>query len=320
MKKHTIFLLLIGTFLNAQSSAELYIKRFAKTAIQEMEKYNIPASITLAQGMLESGNGKSNLASRSNNHFGIKCHASWSGERVYHDDDAKGECFRKYESPWWSFRDHSKFLQGNRYQGLYKYDQKDYKSWARGLKKAGYATNPKYADLLISKIEKHQLWRYDRMNSQVSDRELENALSAAFGKGEKPAPVITTPEVAATPVANNKPHIIHKHQTGKLPYIIARAGDTWDNIAAETGVKIKKLTMYNDVALDRAVIPGQYVFLKKKKSRAKVKYHTVRSGEDMYQIAQKYGVRLGKLYERNLMRIGEQPRIGDIISLKKKKK
>ncbi len=330
MKKYTVIFLLIGTFINAQSSAEIYIKRFAKTAVGEMEKYGIPASITLAQGMLESGYGNSDLANRSNNHFGIKCHSSWTGERVYHDDDAKGECFRKYESPWWSYRDHSKFLQKKRYQGLYQYDQKDYKSWARGLKKAGYATNPKYPELLISKIEKYQLWRYDYMTNQNIDGELDGALAATFKQGGNTpppvvpttptTPVVTKPVTPTKPVVSNEPHTVHKHRTGKLPYVIARNGDTWDKIAAEMDIKIKKLVEYNDVAIDRAVIPGQYIFLKKKKSRAKEKYHTVQPGEDMYRIAQKHGVRLGKLYEKNLMRIGEQPNVGDVIYLKKKKK
>ncbi len=332
MKKQWILFLLIGTFLQAQSPAELYIKRFAKTAVAEMEKYGIPASITLAQGMLESAYGKSNLVNRSNNHFGIKCHSSWKGERVYHDDDAKGECFRKYPSAWWSFRDHSKFLQKKRYQNLYNYDQKDYKSWAKELRRAGYATNPKYPELLIAKIEKYQLWRYDYMSNQTIDGELSGALAAAFDSREtqrpdavskvepskKPAVVASVPENVS--VDQNKPHKIHQHRTGKLPYVIARHGDTWDIIAAEFDVKIKKIVEYNDVALDRAVIPGQYIFLKKKKARAKEKYHKVQSGEDMYQIAQKHGVRLGKLYEKNLMRIGEQPQVGEVISLKKRKK
>ncbi len=328
MKKLLVFFLLIGNFLQAQSSAELYIERFAKTAIAEMEKYGIPASITLAQGMLESGYGKSDLVLRSNNHFGIKCHSSWTGERVYHDDDAKGECFRKYESAWWSFRDHSKFLQKKRYEGLYGYDQKDYKSWAKGLKNAGYATNPKYPELLISKIEKYQLWRYDYMTNETIDNELEGALAAAFGQEHipptttttQPETTVTKPDTSVATVVEKGPHEVHKHRTGRLPYVIAREGDTWDTIAGEFDIKIKKLVEYNDVAIDRAVTPGQYIFLKKKKSRAKEKYHTVKPGEDMYLIAQKHGVRLGKLYEKNMMRIGEQPHVGEVISLKKRKK
>ncbi|MFV0530972.1 MAG: glucosaminidase domain-containing protein [Flavobacteriales bacterium] len=320
MKKQWIFFILIGTLLHAQSPAELYVKRFAKTAIDEMEKYSIPASITLAQGMLESSYGGSDLTNRSNNHFGIKCHSSWTGERVYHDDDARGECFRKYSSPWFSFRDHSKFLQKKRYQHLYTYDSKDYKSWAKGLKKAGYATNPKYPELLISKIEKYQLWRYDYMTSQTVDKELSGALAVAFSGQKIDSPAIAANPSPAVTQPSNSTHQIYKHRTGKLPYIIAQQGDTWDNIAAEFDIKIKKIVAYNDVALDRSVTPGQYVFLKKKKSRAKEKYHTVRQEEDMYQIAQKYGVRLGKLYEKNLMRIGEQPKAGDVISLKRKKR
>ena len=130
-----------------------YIDRFQEVAISEMKLYGIPASITLAQGLLESNNGNSMLATKANNHFGIKCHSNWEGKRIYKDDDAKNECFRVYSSAWESFRDHSKFLQSNRYQFLYEFKSTDYKSWARGLKKAGYATDPKYPDLLIKIIE-----------------------------------------------------------------------------------------------------------------------------------------------------------------------
>lgn len=140
-----------------------YIKKYAPIAVSEMHKYNVPASITLAQGILESGNGRSQLASKSNNHFGIKCHTTWTGERVYHDDDELGECFRKYSDVKYSYRDHSLFLtQRSRYADLFKLKISDYQGWAKGLKKAGYATDPKYPDKLISLIERFDLWQYDQ--------------------------------------------------------------------------------------------------------------------------------------------------------------
>jgi flagellum-specific peptidoglycan hydrolase FlgJ len=139
-----------------------YIDTYSTIAMEEMLQYGIPASITLAQGILESGAGYGELTSKANNHFGIKCHNSWTGERVYHDDDAKGECFRKYKDPKYSFRDHSLFLTGrSRYQGLFKLKKNDYKGWAKGLKKAGYATDPKYPDKLISIINRYDLTQYD---------------------------------------------------------------------------------------------------------------------------------------------------------------
>jgi len=140
----------------------IYIDNYKQIAKEEMLQYGIPASITLAQGILESGAGRGQLTSKANNHFGIKCHGSWTGERVYHDDDEKGECFRKYKDPKYSFRDHSLFLtQRSRYQDLFKLKKRDYKGWAKGLKKAGYATDPKYPNKLISIIERYDLTKFD---------------------------------------------------------------------------------------------------------------------------------------------------------------
>jgi flagellum-specific peptidoglycan hydrolase FlgJ len=149
--------------MTAEQRMSMYIESFAPIAIEEMRLYGIPASITLAQGILESGSGSGTLAIKANNHFGIKCHTTWTGERVYHDDDELGECFRKYTDVKYSYRDHSLFLtQRSRYADLFKLKISDYQGWARGLKKAGYATDPKYPDKLISLIERFDLWQYDR--------------------------------------------------------------------------------------------------------------------------------------------------------------
>ncbi|WP_196885263.1 glucosaminidase domain-containing protein [Aureivirga sp. CE67] len=153
----------------------MYIETYRKIAIDEMKKYGVPASITLAQGILESGRGQSKLASKSNNHFGVKCHKDWKGPKVYHDDDRKGECFRKYKHPKYSFRDHSLFLvERDRYSFLFEYKVTDYKRWAKGLKKAGYATDPKYPAKLISIIEKYELHKYDKnvKATHVKDKKL----------------------------------------------------------------------------------------------------------------------------------------------------
>ena len=161
-----LFLFLFYVIAEAQNKTEVYIAKYSSIAIDEMNRYNIPASITLAQGILESGNGESRLATQGNNHFGIKCHDNWNGETIIEDDDEKGECFRRYSKVSDSYRDHSLFLtERGRYSFLFKYKNTDYKKWAKGLKKAGYATNPKYANLLIDLIEKYDLGRFDNGNS-----------------------------------------------------------------------------------------------------------------------------------------------------------
>jgi hypothetical protein len=172
MKKFLLILLIISpVLLVAQSKTESYISKYSSIAVDEMEKYGIPASITLAQGILESGNGESRLATEGNNHFGIKCHSNWSGKTIIEDDDEKGECFRKYDKVTDSYRDHSLFLtERGRYSFLFEYKKSDYKKWAKGLKKAGYATNPNYPTLLIDLIERYELYTYDK--GEQSDKQL----------------------------------------------------------------------------------------------------------------------------------------------------
>ena len=172
MKKFLLILLIISpVLLVAQSKTESYISKYSSVAIDEMEKYSIPASITLAQGILESGNGESRLATEGNNHFGIKCHSNWNGKTIIEDDDEKGECFRKYDKVTDSYRDHSLFLtERGRYSFLFEYKESDYKKWAKGLKKAGYATNPNYPTLLIDLIERYELYTYDKV--EQSDKQL----------------------------------------------------------------------------------------------------------------------------------------------------
>ena len=172
MKNLLLILFLFSSFLGfSQSKTERYILKYSNTAVAEMERYGIPASITLAQGILESGNGESRLAVEGKNHFGIKCHSNWNGETIIEDDDEKGECFRKYSKVSDSYRDHSLFLtEKGRYSFLFEYKKSDYKKWAKGLKKAGYATNPKYPTLLIDLIEKYELYTYDK--AKQSDKQL----------------------------------------------------------------------------------------------------------------------------------------------------
>ena len=293
MKKLILSLLTITLCLAIQAQPrnkqyESYIKKYRELAVEEMKKYHIPASITLAQGLLESGAGKSELARKSNNHFGIKCGGDWRGKTVSHDDDACGECFRAYKHPKDSYEDHSKFLVGRpRYASLFKLKITDYKGWARGLKKAGYATNPRYADQLIGIIELYELYKYDEKN---------------YLKWIK-----KNPNPHQTYIAND------------LLYIVVRAGDSWKSISQEFDISQKKLRKYNDLYKGYALQVGDILYLEQKNKRADEDHivHVLRAGESMYSIAQKYGIRLKNLYKLNKMHEDDPtPEVGTILRLR----
>ena len=293
MKKLKLFLILIICCLTLQAQTrnkqyEAYIKKYRELAVEEMKKYHIPASITLAQGLLESGAGQSALARKSNNHFGIKCGSDWYGKTVSHDDDARGECFRAYKHPKDSYEDHSKFLAGRpRYASLFNLNITDYKGWARGLKKAGYATNPRYADQLIGIIELYELYKYDDKN---------------YLKWLK-----KNPNPHQTYIAND------------LLYIVVRAGDSWKSISQEFDISQKKLRKYNDLYKGYALQVGDILYLEKKNKKADKEHigHVLRAGESMYSISQKYGIRLKNLYKLNKMDEDDSaPEIGTILRLR----
>ena len=293
MKKLKLFLILIICCLTLQAQTrnkqyEAYIKKYRELAVEEMKKYHIPASITLAQGLLESGAGQSALARKSNNHFGIKCGSDWYGKTVSHDDDARGECFRAYKHPKDSYEDHSKFLAGRpRYVSLFKLNITDYKGWARGLKKAGYATNPRYADQLIGIIELYELYKYDDKN---------------YLKWIK-----KNPNPHQTYIANG------------LLYIVVRAGDSWKSISQEFDISQKKLRKYNDLYKGYALQVGDILYLEKKNKKADKEHivHVLRAGESLYSISQKYGIRLKNLYKLNKMDEDDPaPKIGTILRLR----
>ena len=293
MKKLKLFLILIICCLTLQAQTrnkqyEAYIKKYRELAVEEMKKYHIPASITLAQGLLESGAGQSALARKSNNHFGIKCGSDWYGKTVSHDDDARGECFRAYKHSKDSYEDHSKFLAGRpRYASLFNLNITDYKGWARGLKKAGYATNPRYADQLIGIIELYELYKYDDKN---------------YLKWLK-----KNPNPHQTYIAND------------LLYIVVRAGDSWKSISQEFDISQKKLRKYNDLYKGYALQVGDILYLEKKNKKADKEHivHVLRAGESMYSISQKYGIRLKNLYKLNKMDEDDSaPEIGTILRLR----
>ena len=293
MKRHLIYLLTIFVCLSLQAQTrnkqyEDYIKQYRDLAVDEMKKYHIPASITLAQGLLESGAGQSTLARKSNNHFGIKCGSDWQGKTVRHNDDARGECFRAYKHPKQSYEDHSKFLAGRpRYASLFKLKITDYKGWARGLKKAGYATDPRYAQRLIDIIELYDLDKYDKKGGLKWMKE------------------------------NPNPH--QPYIANGLLYMVVRAGDTWKSISKEFDISQKKLRKYNDLYKGYELQPGDILYLEKKNRRAQKEHivHVLRAGESMYLISQKYGIRLKNLYKLNKMDADEPaPEVGTILRLR----
>lgn len=277
-----------------------YIERYKDDAIKEMMKSGVPASITLAQGILESGDGNSPLAVYAKNHFGIKCHSGWKGKSMRLDDDEKNECFRKYETVYESFKDHSDFLvTRSRYDFLFELKVTDYKGWAKGLKKAGYATNPKYANLLIMLIEKNNLSQYDN-----------------YAKVPPIKPTKTrTPKVLASS-SQSRVVKLHNH----IKYVKVKKGDTYYRITQDFDMNLWQIFKYNDLNESDVLKIGDIIYLQPKKNKAKVKFHTAKKGETMRDISQFYGVKLKKLYKKNRMFMGTQPNEGDKIYLKSKKR
>ena len=280
-----------------------YIEQYAPMAQEQMRKYKIPASITLAQGLLESGAGRSTLARMSNNHFGIKC-ADWKGKSVRHDDDARNECFRAYDSAAESFEDHSKFLVGrSRYASLFTWKITDYKGWAIGLKRAGYATDPSYANRLISIIEDYELYRYDV--SKAASKRTEDA-----------------PKKYSARQLRRKPWLANPHEifiANGLAYVVVREGDTFEMLGKELGISSKKLMKYNDLSnTDYPLSEGDILYLKTKNNSASGDHvcHIVREGDSMYGISQRYGIKLKKLYKLNAKEYDYIPEVGDRIWLK----
>ena len=269
-----------------------YIDKYKDLAIEQMKEHKIPASITLAQGLLESGAGMSELARKSNNHFGIKCGGSWKGRTVRHDDDARQECFRAYKNPRDSYEDHSTFLtRGARYAFLFKLDITDYKGWARGLKKAGYATDPSYANRLITIIEDYDLYKYDSQGV-YSKRKL------------RKHPWLLNPHPVY--IAND------------IAYVVARSGDTFKELGDEFDISWKKLVKYNDLHKDYTLEAGDIIYLKGKKKKASKRYtvYIVKDGDSMHTISQKYGIRLKNLYKMNRKDDEYIPEVGDRLRLR----
>ncbi len=295
---------------NAQrQTTEGYIGLYKDLAIKNMQLKKVPASITLAQGILESGNGNSTLATKANNHFGIKCHKGWEGGTMYIDDDAPNECFRKYGSVLESFEDHADFLAGReRYSGLFLLEITDYKGWAQGLKDAGYATNPKYATSLIDLIEKYKLYEYDQQaldqnvvvnnnnnNNNSSNNTNNNTNSGVF--------------------------------TGKIVYINGlkaikvQKGQTKNELAIAFELKVKQIERFNEIGAGDELYEGEVIFLEPKRASAELAYktHEVKAGDTFYSIAHQYGMKTQALMKKNNMWYGSVIKVGDKLNLRKKK-
>jgi len=294
-------------------TTEAYIEQYKDIAIKKMKEYRIPASITLAQGILESGSGNSRLASEANNHFGIKCHKDWTGKTIYMDDDEKNECFRKYKKAEDSYNDHSLFLtQRGRYEFLFDYKTTDYKSWAYGLKKAGYATNPKYPELLIRLIDKYDLSQYDSPVSRKHKKNDSNSAAIAAAL----AGSITKPKLEPIDQTSSKGRKMFEINGVKL--IVAEKGDSYSVLAAEFGIYSWQIRNYNDLEKKHELKEGELIFLEKKKGKAgkSFKYHVVVQGETLQYISQIYGIRLKKLLKKNKLPEGIQVPAGTQLKLR----
>lgn len=282
--------LAVGPLTNAgiiDPRTEKYIINFQDIAIEQMEKYKIPASITIAQGILESNSGESSLTKKSNNHFGIKCHSTWTGERTYANDDAENECFRVYASSRESFEDHSLFLQNNkRYKSLFTLKENDYKGWAEGLQSAGYATNPSYAKILIKLIEDNKLYLIDKgkkWNEQI------------YASKESEYLYALSPNFPAQGNSKIKRHI------NKVRYIIAEEGDTYYKIAKRTDLTLHQLHRYNESNpnVDH-ISKGEHVYIDPKRIRSKEKDILILSNSTTIRnIAQQEALKIRPLLRRN---------------------
>jgi len=288
---------LLFIVVNAQKlTPEDYITLFKDDALKEMYLHKVPACITLAQGMLESGNGNSPLCKKANNHFGIKCHKEWGGETYMMDDDEQNECFRKYENALDSYSDHALFLcSRSRYAPLFELPINDYKGWCYGLKEAGYATDPKYPDRLITLIEKYKL----------------HELSAIEGMTKKGLP----------PYSDEKCNmeIRDVYRFNHIKFIIAKDCDTFYKIASDFKIELDDLLSYNDFSKNEKLVYGQKIYLEKKRRKALEPYHVVQKNETLKSISQLHGIRLSMLCKKNKLKPDDKLKVGDVLFLRQKK-
>ena len=336
MKKVLIAVaLILGLSVSAQrepgTPQQRYISRYASIAVNEMYRTGVPASITLAQGIIESRSGQSALAVEGNNHFGIKCHNSWRGKTMLADDDRKNECFRVYDSAEESFRDHSDFLRyRDRYKFLFDFKTTDYKSWAYGLKQAGYATDPSYASKLIQCVEDYNLTRYDRMT-------VEEALAEGGSDAETPAELDETGEIPDSPLKIEAGEIFTGaageeyrfslsrtlYSRNGVPFIYAVEGETYASVAKSNHLFLREILRFNDVPRGGELHAGDIVYLEPKKSktvRGLDKYIVGGQDETFHGICQRFAVTEKAIRKLNGLPASYQPREGDEIILRPESK
>ncbi|HEX5024155.1 MAG TPA: glucosaminidase domain-containing protein [Agriterribacter sp.] len=332
IKKTHIFLLLTAVLLFGKAQAQnpaivQYVNTYKFLAIEEMQRTGIPASIKLAQGILETQAGLSDLVKRSNNHFGIKCKADWNGNKVYHDDDERGECFRAYATAEDSYRDHSDFLKkSQRYAFLFQLNPADYKGWAKGLKKAGYATNPRYTQQLIDYIETYDLQLYTEIalgKKEIGDE------APMYATGNFTAPIIsmasiqpdqtetdTQPDPPLKPLRLRFPE--GEFELNDTKVIVAAAGTPLLVLAEQYGIKYRHLLEFNELSEGNDIVrKDQLIFLQRKRKQGSKEFHLVRKGETLYDISQEEAIRLENLLSYNNLRGSEIPVTGQKLYLQK---
>jgi len=294
----------------AQSSeiVKNYIAQYKDIAIEEMLRTGVPAAITLAQGIHETSAGQSDLVKKSNNHFGIKCKADWAGASVSHDDDARGECFRKYDDPLGSYRDHSDFLKNrSHYAFLFKLDPTDYEAWCYGLKKAGYATNPKYAQVLIKLIRDYSLQDYTQI--ALERKPSSDNVVLVSNSNQSVADVV---ELGVIPAVNYPAGIFKINETSVL---WISKGTSYLKIAEENDISLARLFDFNDMKGLDIALTNQLIFLQRKRKKGATEFHTVIPGETLHDIAQKEGIRIESLLNYNLLQPEMQPKPGEKLYL-----
>lgn len=300
----TLFSVVYAVALSAQNpSYTTYVEKHKDIAIRQMQEASIPASIIMAQALLESGAGTSYLAQKANNHFGIKCSSQWNGPSVKKDDDHPDECFRSYENVEDSFRDHSAFLKRDRYASLYKLPITDYKSWAHGLKAAGYATDPAYGEKLIRIIETYNLHTLDSAaGSNTVDTPSTNTSAPPTGMS------------VAMAVSSSQ---IFNHKNKNLPYVQVGSSESIEDIATRYRKTVTDLLDYNDMRYDDTLNVGDIIFLAPKRTKGADKYYIIAAGDTMYSISQILGMTLESLYLKNRIKAGAMPPVGTRLYLQR---
>ena len=315
-------LLLAASIISKAQDSQVilnYISTYKELAIAEMQRTGVPASIKLAQGIHETMAGTSVLVTKSNNHFGIKCKNTWTGESVSHDDDARGECFRKYPAAPDSYRDHSDFLKNSaRYASLFQLDPTDYAGWAKGLKKAGYATNPRYPGIIIKLIEDYNLQDYTLIAlgkmpaGDINLAKMEKTVTAP------PAEAVVVAVIAPEPVPAQPAFPEGEFRINETRVVFAKKGVSYLALAQQFHIPLGRIFEFNEIPALETVAADQLVYLQRKRRTGDAEYHIVKAGETLRDIAQQQAIRLESLQELNWLRGDMQPAVGERLYLRSK--